>query len=404
MEGSEELLSLPAAAGEEFQKSLARSSCGYQNHCGQFRLRERDYATQYAHIYFSRLEEMRHYLEEAARRKWGEGVDMKKHLVEAKVRQRCCVIGTLFKKMELKPSILKEISAKHHLLPQPPRAKLTSGSDQLVVEDQSQRFPLSGNIPSSQLVTGVIVALLGKELKEGLFEVEDYTFAGLAPQEEMMETEEDEERFVLLVSGLGIGSSWSDQLSIQLLVDYITGQLGGASDQKLCSSIARVIVAGNSVTHKPARGADSRDKKEKFQTRNYSADTIEAVRELDNVLAQLAACVPVDLMPGASDPANHQLPQQPLHPCLFPRARGSGHLSLLTNPYHTAIGGTTFIGCSGQNVDDIYKFSSLTDRLGILESTLHWRHLLPTAPDTLSQSMDCVFASTRAFSILRACS
>lgn len=36
-------------------------------------------------------------------------------------------------------------------------------------------------------------------------------------------------RYVLLVSGLGIGSSWSDQLSIEMLVDYITGQLGGVS-------------------------------------------------------------------------------------------------------------------------------------------------------------------------------
>ena len=34
-------------------------------------------------------------------------------------------------------------------------------------------------------------------------------------------------RYVLLVSGLNLGSSWCDQLSVTLLVDYITGQLGG---------------------------------------------------------------------------------------------------------------------------------------------------------------------------------
>ena len=34
-------------------------------------------------------------------------------------------------------------------------------------------------------------------------------------------------RYVLLLSGLNLGSSWSDQLSVELLVDYITGQLGG---------------------------------------------------------------------------------------------------------------------------------------------------------------------------------
>ena len=113
----------------------------------------------------------------------GDEVCVKKRLLEAEVGERCCIIGTLFKKMELKPSILKEISAsvrqflspscnisappplslslsrfiQHHLLSQPPRAKLTSSSDQLAVEDSGQRFPLSGNIPSPHLVTGIVI-------------------------------------------------------------------------------------------------------------------------------------------------------------------------------------------------------------------------------------------------------
>ena len=41
----------------------------------------------------------------------------------------------------------------------------------------------------------MITALFGKELKSGVFQVEDYTFAGLPPQEEManMETDTEEE-------------------------------------------------------------------------------------------------------------------------------------------------------------------------------------------------------------------
>ncbi len=45
-----------------------------------------------------------------------------------------------------------------------------------------------------------------------------------------------------------------------------------------------------------------------------------------------------------------------------------------------------FVGTSGQNVDNIYRFSTMNDRLRILESTLHWRHMTPTAPDTLSET------------------
>ena len=44
--------------------------------------------------------------------------------------------------------------------------------------------------------SGVVVALLGRELKGGSFEVEDYTFAGLAKQEKLadvMDTEAEEE-------------------------------------------------------------------------------------------------------------------------------------------------------------------------------------------------------------------
>lgn len=43
-------------------------------------------------------------------------------------------------------------------------------------------------------------------------------------------------------------------------------------------------------------------------------------RELDTCLSQLASAMEVDVMAGASDPANHALPQQPLHPCLLPGA------------------------------------------------------------------------------------
>ena len=32
---------------------------------------------------------------------------------------------------------------------------------------------------------------------------------------------------MLLVSGLNVGSLWSDHTSLQMLIDYISGQIGG---------------------------------------------------------------------------------------------------------------------------------------------------------------------------------
>lgn len=56
----------------------------------------------------------------------------------------------------------------------------------------------------------------------------------------------------------------------------------------------------------------------------------------------------------------------------------------VTNPHEFVANGVKFLGTSGQNVDDIYKYSSQEDRAGILEAILEWGHLVPTAPDTLS--------------------
>ena len=41
-------------------------------------------------------------------------------------------------------------------------------------------------------------------------------------------------RYVLLVSGLCLGSPWCDQLSVEMLVDYVTGQLGGGEVREDC--------------------------------------------------------------------------------------------------------------------------------------------------------------------------
>ena len=68
---AEDLLSLPTAECEDFQRVRTRSSCSYQNGCERYRLQDRNYVTQYAHIYFTRLELMRPHLKAAAIKKWG---------------------------------------------------------------------------------------------------------------------------------------------------------------------------------------------------------------------------------------------------------------------------------------------------------------------------------------------
>lgn len=55
---------------------------------------------------------------------------------------------------------------------------------------------------------------------------------------------------MLLVSGLGLGSSHADSmLGLQLLIDMVTGQLGDQGEQSGAATISRVLLAGNLLSH-----------------------------------------------------------------------------------------------------------------------------------------------------------
>jgi hypothetical protein len=46
----------------------------------------------------------------------------------------------------------------------------------------------------------------------------------------------------------------------------------------------------------------------------------------------------------------------------------------------------SLLGTGGQTIDDIFKYLPSTSRLGMAKRTLEWRHVAPTAPDTLCES------------------
>ena len=57
----------------------------------------------------------------------------------------------------------------------------------------------------------------------------------------------------------------------------------------------------------------------------------------------------------------------------------------MTNPYRCVLAGQEqLLACSGQPIDNLMQFSPISSRLDAACSTLRWRHLCPTAPDTLA--------------------
>lgn len=103
--------------------------------------------------------------------------------------------------------------------------------------------------------------------------------------------------------------------------------------------------------------------------------------------------MPIHILPGPGDPTGTMMPQQPFPRGIFGDAStrfSTFHLE--SNPAYINIASTSQPSCkrhilvnSGQPLDDMFKYlpTPPVTRLSVLESTLRWRHMAPTAPDTL---------------------
>lgn len=59
---------------------------------------------------------------------------------------------------------------------------------------------------------------------------------------------------------------------------------------------------------------------------------------------------------------------------------------------HTYLLSCSFLGTSGQTIDDLDKYTEGFDRLQLAERTMFWRHIAPSAPDTLCKQFVVFYA------------
>lgn len=169
-------------------------------------------------------------------------------------------------------------------------------------------------------------------------------------------------------------------MPLELLQQWLYGNLDsfdGAADWE-AASVVRVIVAGNSV-----RSSVEQRQRSNQMRRPESDETLRSVMAVDEILSNWTRSVHVDLMSGEFDPSNYMLPQQPMHHCMFPKCAPSKNFRAVTNPYRLQLADRQIVGTSGQNVDDVMRFTRITEPLEALRSCLKWSHLAPTAPDSL---------------------
>jgi DNA polymerase delta subunit 2 len=122
------------------------------------------------------------------------------------------------------------------------------------------------------------------------------------------------------------------------------------------------------------------------------------IQNLSAHLSDLSQSVAIHILPGESDPSGTILPQQALPRAMFGHASSYASFSCETNPTYIRLApclqrndgdelvpGLTILATSGQPLNDMCKYvpTAPTTRLDLAEATLRWRHMAPTAPDTL---------------------
>jgi hypothetical protein len=82
----------------------------------------------------------------------------------------------------------------------------------------------------------------------------------------------EDDVFIGFLSGLDVGSSNPISYKIQILVDYLTGNLGSTDELKFIAKISHLIVAGNSIF--PPQKRDFRE----FDVRGVNLKKIKFLR------------------------------------------------------------------------------------------------------------------------------
>uniref|UniRef100_A0A0R3S4D4 DNA polymerase delta small subunit n=1 Tax=Elaeophora elaphi TaxID=1147741 RepID=A0A0R3S4D4_9BILA len=367
-----------------------RYSAHYQNLSDKYLIGKKDieaecFHRQYYHIYRARVKLLQKRIVDNAKLLLGDNIEPCR-LTKVGKDDKVLVIGTVAKRVKLRPSILRDLAEEQLILPQPvAEDKLIGDEDFVEFEDDDQIVRLSGDFVMDELATGCVVGIYGMQLDNDIFQVSQVIWPSKAPQPTYPILSDD--RYVVFVSGFSFtGQADKDAekiFSLDLLQKWLCGSLPLlGKERNIVERIVRLVVAGESVAI-TEQGREFTTAA-RYLIKNEECPNVECMAHMDKFLSKISSLLEVDVMPGLGDPSTYLMPQQPIHRAVF--EMGSKHgkmLNLVTNPYQFSLEGVHILGTSGECLSDLKRFTKKLNGIELLGKILQWQHLAPTIPDTV---------------------
>jgi DNA polymerase delta subunit 2 len=304
--------------------------------------------------------------------------------------------------MKLKPSCLKGMENMYGITK---IEKFIDEKDSLSLEDSSGRVKIDSksNLNIDEFVTGIPVAFKGQLNNKEIFVVNEYLFYRLeekitnTPMDVELNTPKENQNLILFISNLKIGNPNEIEnglggIARSMLVDFIQNNNLTESLSNISSRIKRVIFVGASAYVNDK--IEELDKGSFIKAEEYKKEfnkIIENYTSLDKYLNLLSSYIQVDLMNNIEGNDGVYFPQNSNGQFLFLeniRNINAKTLNLVENPYIFDIYSYKlkdkkyFLGTSGENINCIMQYTSISEPLIAMEKTLEWGHLAPLAPDT----------------------
>ncbi|CAK59017.1 unnamed protein product (macronuclear) [Paramecium tetraurelia] len=344
----------------------------------------KSFKAQYSHIYYMR------YLNLSKRFENNSNDSQFIELIQKIQNQQGTIkaIGTIFKEMKLKPYYFSSNSNKT-------LQNYVSNEDVCYLEDSSGRVKLQIHnailcLPNrkdkivnvSDLVTGITLMIEGQIVANNIVKVERFYLPQLpeAPLFKPLNLTS----YLCLISGLNYNAS-ECTTKYRHMIDYMQGNLYSGEGSEIPYNISQVIILGN-LYSKLEEPIDQQVQNPQQDFKGVYSKIQLNIKGVDELISQLVSVTPVAIMPGVNEPVSQMFPQTPLHRSFFPESlEKSKQLIFLTNPSEFSLGELKVLGTSGQNIQDIKKCSLIKDQsdVDLLEMTLFYGHIAPTAPDTL---------------------